>query len=119
MSSAVKPCSSLPSISCNSKFIIAGPSSQHGDDIAGADGSLFQYDGEDSLPGHDAVAHLLADGAVGMAFLSDLGPLQQDFSNPEPGAPREGVKDQPSVKLPREYPGKPLSFSLCSPVPVG
>ena len=94
-------------------------SRQYGDGIAGADGSVFQHDGEKSFPGHDAVAHLLADGAVGMAFLSDLGHLQQDFSNPEPGAHREGVKDQPSVKLPREYPRKPLSFSLRSPVPVG
>ena len=74
-------------------------SSQYGDGIPGTDGSLFQHDGENSLPGHDAVAHLLADGAVGMAFLSDPGHLRQDFSNPEPGAHREGVKDQPSVKI--------------------
>ena len=70
-------------------------SSQYGDGITGTDGSLFQHDGENSLPRHDAVAHLLADGAMGMAFLPDLGHLQQDFPNPEPGAHREGVKGQP------------------------
>ena len=37
----------------------------------------------------------LADSAVGVAFLPDLGHLQQDFSNPEPGAHRKGVKGQP------------------------
>lgn len=37
-------------------------------------------------------------GAVGVAFLADLGHLQQDFSNLEPGAHRQGVKGQPFRK---------------------
>ena len=43
------------------------------DGVTGGDGTAFDDLAEHALTGHDAVAHLVVDGAVGVALLADLG----------------------------------------------
>ena len=47
------------------------------DRVARADGAAREHAGKNALAGHDAVADLLADGAVLVALLADLRHLQQ------------------------------------------
>ena len=60
------------------------------DGITGADGSFLQDNSEDSLPGHDTVADLLADGTDGIPFQSGL--LPAGLLQSEPGTNRELVQ---------------------------
>ena len=49
--------------------------------VAGVDGAAFYHPCEHALPRHDAVAGLLADGAVAVALLADLGHFQHGIPN--------------------------------------
>lgn len=70
-------------------------SCQKRDGITGPNGTFFQNNRKNTFPGHDAVAHLLADGAVRMALFSDLRDFQQDIPNSEPGPNGKRVQRKP------------------------
>ena len=63
--------------------------------ISWADAALLKDLGEDAIPGHYAVAHLAADGAVGVALLADLGHLKKDLTHPQLCADREHRQGDP------------------------
>ena len=85
--------------------------SNHLDGVAHLHCAFLQHPGEDSFPGHDAISHLLPDGAAFMADLADLGDLQQHLSTHlEAGPHRQGhhfqaLHRQVFGKIPRGHRG--------------
>ena len=52
----------------------------------------MEHFAEDALSRHDAVAHLVVDGAAGMAFLADLGELEHHVARAESRANRQALQ---------------------------